>query len=122
MVLVNWLDTTQQVITLIVGLCGLISAGITAYFAIKNFVKGLKDKKATEIWSLVMNMADEAIKKAEETHASGADKKAMVIEAVKAACEEANIDCTDFLDQLSSYIDSTIEFVNRMKQASKKED
>lgn len=116
MLLLNWLDTTQQVIALIVGLCGLISAGVTAYFAIKNFIKGLKDKKAVEIWSLITSTADAAMQKAEETGKAGADKKTMVIEAVKAACAKNGIDCADFLDQLSAYIDSMIEFANEMKK------
>ncbi len=30
------LDTIQEIIALATGLCGLISAGIGAYFAIKN--------------------------------------------------------------------------------------
>lgn len=37
------------IVGLVTGLAGLISAGVTAYFAIKNFVKSLKDKNKTEL-------------------------------------------------------------------------
>ena len=39
----------------------------------------------------------------------------MVIEAVKASTLAANLDISLFLDQLSLYIDQTIDFVNDMK-------
>ena len=59
-------------------------------------------------------MADAAIKEAEKSGKSGADKKEMVIESVKAGCKAAGVDLAAFLDQLSAYIDQTITFVNDM--------
>lgn len=59
-------------------------------------------------------MADAAIKEAEKSGKSGADKKEMVIESVKAGCKAAGVDLDAFLDQLSAYIDQTITFVNDM--------
>jgi hypothetical protein len=63
-----------------------------------------------------MSMADAAMKEAEQSSLKGEDKKAMVINSVKAACKSAGIDIDNFLDQLSTYIDQTIDFVNHMKK------
>ena len=109
-----WLGTAQQVIALITGLIGLIGAAIGAFFAIKNWIKVTKEKSAKEIWNTIVSMADAAMKEAEASGKSGADKKEMVIESVKAGCKAAGLDIDDFLDQLGAYIDQMIDFVNRM--------
>ena len=110
------LNTVQEIIALVTGLCGLISAGIGAYFAIKNWIKVTKNKNAQEIWALVMEIADTAMKEAEKSCKTGADKKTMVINAVKASCKAAGLDVDLFIDQLSDYIDQTISFVNDMSK------
>ena len=110
------LNTVQELIALITGLCGLISAGIGAYFAIKNWIKLVKEKNANEIWKMIMEMTDVAMKEAEKSCKTGADKKAMVIESVKASCKAAGLDLDLFIDQLSDYIDQTISFVNDMSK------
>ena len=110
------LNTVQELIALITGLCGLISAGIGAYFAIKNWIAATKSKNAQEIWAMIMEVADAAMKEAEKSCKTGADKKAMVIESVKASCKAAGLDLDLFIDQLSDYIDQTINFVNDMSK------
>ena len=110
------LNTVQEIIALVTGLCGLVSAGIGAYFAIKNWIKVTKNKNAQEIWSMIMEMADAAMKEAEKSCKTGADKKKMVIDSVKAGCKYAGLDISNFLDQLDAYIDQTISFVNQMKK------
>ena len=110
------LNTVQEIITLITGLCGLVSAGIGAYFAIKNWIKVTKNKNAREIWAMIMEMADAAMKEAERACKTGADKKKMVIASVKASCKAAGLDLDLFIDQLSDYIDQTISFVNDMSK------
>ena len=112
----SWINNAESIIALISAGIGLIGTAIGAYFAIKNFIKALKEKKASEIWALIMSMADAAMKKAEETGKTGADKKTMVIEAVKEGCKTAGVNLDAFLDQLSAYIDQTISFVNDMKK------
>lgn len=109
------METLNQVITLIVGLAGLISAAVSAFFAIKNFIKVVKEKDAKNIWNMIMELADAAMKEAEASQLKGEDKKQMVINAVKAGCKSAGLDIDDFIDQLSAYIDQTIGFVNDMK-------
>jgi hypothetical protein len=101
------------------GLFSLLSATCGAFFAVKNFITMLKTKQNAEIWALVMEIADNAMKEAEASKASGADKKSMVINAVKAGAEASGLDISDFLTQLDLYIDQTIEFVNKMKDAEK---
>ena len=110
------LNTVQEIIALVTGLCGLVSAGIGAYFAIKNWIKVTKNKNAQEIRAMVMEMADAAMKEAEKSCKTGADKKTMVINAVKASCKAAGLDVDLFIDQLSDYIDQTISFVNDMSK------
>ena len=113
------LETLQQLIALITGLTGLITAGVTAYFAIKSFIAQIKDKKDIEIWNLIMTVADAAMKEAEASGKAGEDKKQMVIDSVKAGCLAAGIDIAAFIDQLDAYIDDTIAFVNGMKKPKK---
>ena len=110
--LVDWLDTTQQVITLIIALTGLVGTAISTFFAIKAVIAKNKGKSFAEIWSLVMTMADNAMKAAEASGKKGEDKKQMAIEAVKASALAAGIDISPFVDQLSAYIDQAIAFVN----------
>ena len=112
----DWITTANGIITLITGLVGLIGTGIGAYFAIKNWFTVLKTKNSQEIWSIIMTLADAAMKEAEASMKSGEDKKKMVIDSVKAGCKAAGIDMDMFIDQLSSYIDDTIKFVNEMKK------
>lgn len=112
----NWLSTAQGVLSLITGLIGLIGSGVGAFFAIKNFIKAAKTKSMSEIWSMIMSMADAAMKEAEASQKSGEDKKQMVLDAVKSGCKAANIDIDAFIDQLSQYIDQTIDFVNKMSK------
>lgn len=110
----EFIGTINGLVALITGLVGLIGTGVSAYFAIKNFITATKTKSVNEIWSLIQSIADSAIKEAEKTCASGADKKRMVVDAVKAGCKAAGVNIDQFIDQLSDYIDSTITFVNDM--------
>jgi len=98
-------------------LLSLISAGCGVFFAVKNWIAALKTKQNAEIWALVMEIADSAMKEAEASKASGEDKKSMVINAVKAGAEASGLDISAFLAQLDLYIDQTIDFVNKMKDA-----
>ena len=106
----------EQIIALITGLLGLISAGVTAFFAIRSFIAATKEKSANEIWTMIMHLADAAMKDAEQSMKDGESKKQMVIDSVKAGCKAAGINLDSFIDQLSDYIDETIAFVNSMKK------
>ena len=116
------LQTVYLIVELVTALVGLIGTGIGAFFAVKGFIKAFKEKDAKEKWALIMEIADAAMKEAEKSGASGADKKQMVIDAVKAGCKAAGVNVDDFIDQLVDYIDQTIGFVNDMskKQIKKK--
>lgn len=115
----EFLSSAEGIISLLSSLVLLISTGIGVYFAIKNWVVAFKEKDSKQKWALIMEIADAAIKEAEKTGKSGADKKAIVIETVKAGCKAAGIDAELFLDQLSDYIDQTIAFVNGMSKKAK---
>ena len=113
---VEFLQTAEGVISLISSLVLLISTGVGAFFAVKGWIKAFKEKDAKEKWALIMEIADAAMKEAEKSGASGADKKTMVIDAVKAGCKAAGVNLDAFIDQLSDYIDQTIAFVNDMSK------
>lgn len=106
------LQQMYLLVELLTALVGLIGTGIGAFFAIKNWIKAFKEKDGKQKWATIMEMADAAIKEAEKSGKSGADKKTMVVESVKASCKAAGIEIGDFIDQLSDYIDQTISFVN----------
>ena len=112
--MMDWITNVNEIVALITGLVGLITAGVGAYYAVKNFIALTKEKSKNEIWSMIMTVADSAMQEAERSGKSGADKKAMVIDIVKASCKAAGLDIDVFLDQLDLYIDDTIFFMNKM--------
>lgn len=116
----DWITSANQIVVLITSLIGLIGTGVGAFFAIKNWIKATKEKSAKEIWTMIVEMADAAIKEAERSGKAGADKKTMVIESVKASCKVAGLNIDLFIDQLSDYIDQTISFVNAMSKKTTK--
>ena len=111
----EFIQNVEMISALITGLIGLVCTAVSTYFAIKNWVAILKTKKAQEIWVMIMEVADKAMEEAERSNESGADKKTMVMDIVKASAIAAGIDISDFVDQLSEYIDQTIEFFNKMQ-------
>jgi len=113
--MLDFLNIANEVVVLITGLLGLIGTGESVYFAIKNWIKAMKEKTSKEQWALIMEMADAAMTEAEASKASSETKKQMVLDSISAAMKAANIDVTQFTEQLSDYIDQTIAFVNKMK-------
>ena len=112
----NWLETANGVITLVIGLVSLLSAGVSVFFLVKTLLKTMKNNTADQNWKLIMKIADAAMIQVEKSSAKGAQKKEMVIDAVKAGCKEAGIECDDFIDQLVAYIDQCIDFANGFKK------
>ena len=115
----EWFVTANGIITLLTGLVGLIGTGIGAYFAIKNWFSVIKTKNSQEVWALIMEIADASMREAEKAAKEGIitkeSKKQVVIDSVKAGCKAAGVNLDLFIDQLSDYIDTTIKFVNDMK-------
>lgn len=112
----EWIGTVQGILTLItafVGLCGTI---IGAVFTIKGYLKAAKEKSFKENWDTIMAFADAAMLEAEKSGKEGKAKKDIAINSVKAGCIAAGLDITPFLDQLSAYIDTCIEFANGIKK------
>lgn len=69
---------------------------------------------------MVQTIADNAMQEAERSFLPGADKKQIVVDAVKSSCKAAGVNLDPFIDQLSAYIDDAITFANGLKAASKK--
>jgi hypothetical protein len=111
------IEMAKEILALVISFMSLASTGVTAYFAVKTFVQSFKDKKSNEQWSLIMTIADAAMKEAEASQLDGESKKKLVIDTVKAGAEASGLDITAFLTQLDLYIDQTIDFVNKMKNA-----
>ena len=108
----DFLKTAEGVMSLIVSLVSLVSAGIGAFFAIKSTIEKNKGKSFAQIWKLLMEIADSAMKEAEASSKAGAEKKELAINIVNAAAKAAGIDITPFTEQLSDYIDQAIKFAN----------
>lgn len=111
------IEILKEIIPLLTGLAGLVSTGIAAYFAVVNLIQNFKGKKATEIWNLIMTIADAAMREAEASQLDGEGKKQLVMDTVKAGLDAAGLDIADFIDQLSKYIDETIAFTKEMQKA-----
>ena len=113
----DFISSLNEWSILLSGLLGLLSTACGVFFAIKNWITVLKNKNSQEIWALIMEIADKAMEEAERSDLKGADKKTMVIDIVKTSALTAGIDASLFLDQLSAYIDQSVEFFNKMKSA-----
>lgn len=61
-----------------------------------------------------MAIADAAMKEFEHSTLAGAEKKQAVINSVKTSAKTAGLNIDLFVDQLSTYIDSCIEWYNGM--------
>ena len=116
----DWITTANGIIALVTGLVGLIGTGVGAFFAVKNWIKATKEKSAAEIWAMIQTVADNAMKEAEKSFLPGADKKQIVVDAVKSSCKAAGVNLDPFIDQLSAYIDDAISFANGLKAAGTK--
>jgi Na+-transporting methylmalonyl-CoA/oxaloacetate decarboxylase gamma subunit len=112
----EWLTTAEQVLSLLVAFVGLIGTVISTFVAVKATIEKNKGKSLAEIWSLIMYIADEAMKTAENSGKSGADKKQMVMDTIHASAKAANLDISLFTKQINDYIDQTIKFVNGMRK------
>jgi len=112
----DWITTVNGLLALITGLVGLIGTGIGTFFAIKNWIKATKEKSSKEIWAMIQEITDAAMKEAERSTLSGAGKKELVVNMVKEGCKAAGIDLDPFIDQLGAYIDSCIKWYNGMKK------
>jgi hypothetical protein len=112
----EFIETMEMTLALLTGFSGLIGTAISTYFAIRAWVKSVSGKNAQEIWGLIMDVADKAMEEAEKTMLSGADKKNMALNMIQASAETAGLDITPFMQQLNTYIDQTIAFVNKMSK------
>ena len=112
----EWISTVNGLIALITGLVGLIGTGIGTFFAIKNWIKAIKEKSSKEVWALIQQSADAAMKEAERSTLNGASKKELVINIVKESCKAAGINLDPFIDQLGAYIDNCISWYNGMQK------
>ena len=116
-----WPSTVEGWVGLISLIIGLIGAIVALVPTVIKLVKTAKELVKNRQWKKIIDIADAAMEAAEESKQSGEDKKAMVIAAVKAGCIEAQIELDEeLLDNLSKYIDETINWYNIMKKASKK--
>jgi hypothetical protein len=64
----EWLTTAEQVLSLLVGLLGVLSTTVSTFFAVKATIEKNKTKTIYEKWKIVMAMADEAMKVAESLY------------------------------------------------------
>ena len=118
----DWLQTTNGIITLIstgvILIGGLITTAISLVNKIKEIAKMIKEKKYGEVVDLLKKTADAAIRSVEDSKKSGFDKKELVLEAVKSAADELGVEFTsDLKNQISAFIDTTVAEYNQFHQA-----
>ena len=101
-------------ISLIVGLViAIVTAIPSVIAAIKATWQLIKNKN----WAKVMDIIDDAVKIAEATQKSGAQKKADVIASVTKTCKDLKIDIN--IQQVSDYIDQLVGWFNEMQGRNK---
>jgi len=110
----DFIENANAIVALISAVVGLISAGLPLGIVIYNLFKG-KNKK--EVFETLKDIATAAIVSAEASGKAGADKKTMVIEAVKAGAAAKGIDVTPFLTQLDAFIEQAVATNNAFKNA-----
>ena len=116
-----WPNTVEGWASLITFIIGFIGAIVAIFPLVVSIVKKSKELIKNKDWDKIKEIADAAMKKAEETGKTGAEKKEIVIAAVKAGCEDAGIIVDEqLLKNLADYIDATIEWVNGMIKAKNK--
>lgn len=111
----SWPDTPIGWITLVAAVVVVLGiAGFAAFLAIKM----VKDGKIDQLREAVV----EAIKEAEKTHASGAEKKKIAIEAVKKFCEGIGLKLDDrLLTWVADYIEKYIRDHNELELIEEEE-
>lgn len=118
-----WPTTVEGWINLIVFVAGFIAAvAVLIPVAIKLVKKGAELVK-NKNWSKIQEIAMAAMKEAEASGKKGSEKQQMVIDAVVTGCKEAGIEVSeDDLNNLASYINTTIDWFNKMNSSSAKEE
>jgi len=107
----DWVANVNAILALIGTLVGLISTGVPLVILV---VKSFKNKSKEDIIAKIKVIVEAAIAQAEKSGKAGADKKAMVIDIVKASLRADGIEASQYLDQISAYIDDCINFVNNV--------
>jgi hypothetical protein len=112
----EWLTTAEQVLSLLVGLLGVLSTTVSTFFAVRANIEKNKTKTIYEKWKTIMAMADGAMRVAEVSGKPGPEKKKMVMDMLLHESNSAGIDLSLFSQQITEYIDQTIAFVKGMKK------
>lgn len=115
----DWINNANQIVVLIGGIVGLIGTGVGTFFAIRNWIKLMKQKSAKEVWNTIMAAADAAMEQVESQELYGKDAREAAIELVNTTCLAMGLDISAFINQLVAYIDDCIDFHNRMNEANK---
>ena len=110
----NWVYDANAIVALISAVVGLMSTGIPLGIVVYNLFKG---KNRKEVFDILKDMASAAIVSAEASGKAGADKKTMVIEAVRAGASAKGINVDPFLTQLDAFIEQTVATNNAFKNA-----
>lgn len=117
-----WPTTVEGRVNLIVFIVGFIAAVAALIPVAIKLVKRGAELVKNKNWSKIQEIAMAAMKEAEASGKKGSEKQQMVIDAVVAGCKEAGIEVSeDDLKNLASYINTTIDWFNKMSDSSAKE-
>ena len=116
----NWITTANGLIALITGLVGLIGTGIATFFAVKAWIKTMKNKSASEVWAAITTAADAAMQEVEFRAKSGEilNKRDTALAIIESSCAASGLDISPFMTQLRKYIDDCIDFINGFNKAA----
>lgn len=118
-VLAAWPTDVNGWVTLISLIVGLVAAIIALIPTIIKLVSALKELVKNKDWTKILVAIKSAAVTAEASGKSGADKKQMVIDSVKAFCKTIDVEVDDaLLEQISTEIDKLITEHNALTEAN----
>lgn len=113
--MINTPDSTLEWVLLILA---LVAAMAVVGFAVWTAIKLVKNNKLTQIKDAVVS----AVKEAERTHKSGAEKKEIAVKAVKEFCTGIGLNIDErLLSWIASYIDKYIADHNELEEIEEQE-
>lgn len=122
-VLSAWPSDVSGWVTLISLIIGLVAAIIALIPTIIKLVSALKELVKNKNWTKILSAIKDAAVTAEKSGKSGAEKKQMVIDSVKAFCASIGVEIDDsLLTKISSAIDDLISEHNELTSANESSD
>lgn len=110
-----WPTTVEGWVALITVICTAIGAIAALVPTVIKLVKSLGEIAKNKNWKKILVIISKTVVEAEKTAKSGAEKKEIVVNAVKTFCVEAGVEWTaELAKQVSDAIDDVIAVHNQL--------